>query len=200
MCRARTLLRQWWDPEAPSLTAGSVRILESRLRSSHRGVEWGSGNSTLWLARLTAHLVSFESDPAYHGVVGRRLAQAGVSNVDYRLVPCEAGADDEANWDCAFVRAAGAFADESLDYALVDSAPRGCLCRAVVPKLRPAGLLILDNADWFVAPPDSLRPRLPGHPRPALSRHWAAFLEISAGWERLWTSDGVQATLILVKP
>src|SRR5215467_1856777 len=42
------------QPDAPWLTRTAVRILESALMPQHRGLEYGSGRSTVWLARKTA--------------------------------------------------------------------------------------------------------------------------------------------------
>ena len=103
-----------------------------------------------------------------------------------------------------------AFGDETLDYALVDSAPRGCLCAGIAPKLRPGGVLILDNANWYLPPPASGTPACAGnrlgrdrHARqphtapPVLARVREALI---ADWPALWSSNGVQMTLVLVKP
>jgi hypothetical protein len=107
------------------------------------------------------------------------------------------------------VRAATAFDDESLDYALVDSAPRGCLGLALVPKIRSGGCLILDNADWYWPPPPEVRPRTPAEVRVAFgspgstaptNRCWPALASATGHWARVWSSDGVQMTLILIKP
>ena len=107
------------------------------------------------------------------------------------------------------VRAVDQFGDETLDYALVDSAPRGCLSRGIAPKIKRGGLLILDNANWFLPPPPQVHPPAPGSvsavfgtPGGPVPQHecWPVFARDTAGWERRWSSNGVQMTLILVKP
>ena len=122
----------------------------------------------------------------------------------------EEGEDDEqAMHRNAFVRAAYEFGDETLDYALVDSAPRGCLCRGVAPKIRRGGVLILDNANWYLPPPASVHPPAPGSvssivgtPGSRIPNHecWPAFARLTADWAAHWSSNGIQMTLILVKP
>src|SRR5687768_18165460 len=45
------------------------------------------------------------------------------------------------------------FADGSLGFALVDGASsdaRGHCANAVIPKLAPCGLLVVDNVNWFI--------------------------------------------------
>ena len=107
------------------------------------------------------------------------------------------------------VRAAYEFGDETLDYALVDSAPRGCLCDGVAPKLKRGGLLILDNANWYLPPPADVHPPASGSvstvigtPGSRIPSHecWPAFARRVADWKALWSSNGIQMTLILIKP
>lgn len=196
-------------PTLPSLTLDSVRLLERLLRPSHVGVEWGAGNSTGWFAERTAHLTSFESGPDYYAVVRDDLARRGLTNVDLHLVPFEPVPSEPANHAHEWMQRAYALGDKSLDYALIDSAPRACLCRTVVSKLRSGGLLILDNANWYLPPPADLRPApvgsvevpagFPGSRDPG-NVCTPAFLRETAGWRRTWTSDGVSATLIMFKP
>jgi predicted O-methyltransferase YrrM len=200
----------WWQhrhPDAPSLTAEATSLLDRLLRSADRGIEWGSGNSTRWLARRTAHLLSLETGSAYHARVVAALAREGLNNTDYRLVPFRDDPDEALMHRSPWVRVVDEIADASLDYALVDSSPRGCLCSAVAPKIKPGGLLILDNANWYVPPPKTALPA-PGSVTVALgspgsavpdNRCWPAFLEVSASWRACWTSDGVQMTLVLIK-
>jgi len=205
--RARAIAHQRRHPDAPSLTAEATRLLVSLLRSADRGVEWGSGNSTIWFARRTAHLVSFETNEAYYPQVQAELARAGLGNVDYRLMAFTDSPDEEAMHGSEWVRSSGQFADRSLDYALVDSSPRGCLAAAIAPKIKSGGLLILDNADWYMPPPATVRrtataavvpPGAVGS-RAAGNRCWQGLPDLLRGWRQIWTSDGVQMTLILVK-
>jgi predicted O-methyltransferase YrrM len=205
--RARAIAHQRRHPDAPSLTAEGVRLLASLLRPVDRGVEWGSGNSTIWFARRTAHLVSFETNEAYYPQVRAELARAALDNVDYRLMSFADSPDEDAMHRSAWVRAAADFADESLDYALVDSSPRGCLATAIAPKLKPGGLLILDNADWFIPPPATMLrtataatvPPGAAGSRCAGNQCWTALPDRFRSWRQIWTSDGVQMTLIFVK-
>ena len=209
--RIAALLRARLHPDEPSLTPASVRLLASMLRSEHVGVEWGSGNTTRWFARRTRHLTSYETDPAYYRLVAATLHAASITNVDYRLIEhdFEGETDEQEMHRNAFVRAAYDFPDQSLDYACVDSTPRGCLAFAIAPKLRRGGVLIVDNANLFLPPPRSVRPDAPGSvtavagtPGSRLAHHecWPAFARLIESWQAYWSSDGLQMTLILVKP
>ncbi len=209
--RIQAGIRATFRPHEPSITPRAVKQLEDLLGADSVGAEWGSGNTTRWLARRTKHLTSFETLPPYYARVAAGLRDEGLTNVDYRLIPHDfEGEDDEEEMHRnPFVRAAYEFGDETLDYAVVDSAPRGCLCNGVASKIKRSGLLILDNANWYLPPPANVRPPAPGSvsavmgtPGSSLPRHkcWPEFARRTAAWKALWSSNGVQMTLILVKP
>jgi len=209
--RIQAAVRATFHPHKPSLTPAAIRELERRLRPDSIGVEWGSGNTTRFFAARTKNLVSYETDPSYYERVAATLHAEHLTNVDYRLIPHDfEGEGDELEMHRnPVVRAVDQFGDETLDYALVDSAPRGCLSRGIAPKIKRGGLLILDNANWFLPPPPQVHPPAPGSvsavfgtPGGPAPQHecWPVFARDTAGWERRWSSNGVQMTLILVKP
>jgi len=208
ICRARVLVHQWRDPQAPSLTKDATKLVEQLLNRRDKGVEWGSGNSTAWLAERTAHVTSFETNPDYHARVKESLNSRGISNVDYRLIPFQDVDSEEEMLRSTWVQSVSSFADDSLDFVVVDSSPRGCLCARVAPKLRRGGVLVLDNANWYLPPPKWLSPPAPGSvsvplgfqgSRAPASTMWPLFLKETETWRRVWTSDGVQMTLLFVK-
>jgi hypothetical protein len=209
--RIQAIIRAKLRPREPSLTPRAVTQLAALLKPGDVGVEWGSGNTTRWFARRTKHLTSFETTPAYYEQVAASLRADGLANVDYRLIPHDFdGEDDEEEMHRnPFVRAVDGFGDETLDYALVDSAPRGCLCEGIAPKIKRGGLLILDNANWYLPPPADVHPSafgsvttVLGTPGSRIPVHqcWPAFAKRTAGWKALWSSDGIQMTLILIRP
>ena len=78
-----------------------------------------------------------------------------------------------------------------------------------MPKLRPGGVLVLDNANWYLPPPPGVGPPAPGSVAVALgspgsrvpeNRCWPRFVEATAGWRQEWTSDGVQMTMLAFRP
>lgn len=207
--RIRSIKRAKSHPFEPSLTPQSVSQLSELLRPSDVGAEWGSGNSTRWFAMHTRHLTSFETSDPYYAEVREGLRRLGLTNVDYRLMSYADLPNEDEIHKSAWVGAALAVPDESLDYALIDTSPRGCLSFAMLPKVKSGGLVILDNANWYLLPPPHVRPLAPGtiaadvdHP----DRHdpdircWRKFANETRHWRRLWSSDGIQMTLILFKP
>lgn len=184
-------------PEDPWITPESARLLRSMLRPADVGVEFGSGRSTVWLARRTSHLTSVEHDKHWYDKVSAGLRDAGLTNVDYihhaRDQPRELG--DMS----AYARTALAFDDASIDFVLVDGLYREHVTKFIMPKLKPGGLLIIDNVNWY----------LPSRTRAPASRTlvagpdgplWSALAEQLADWRMIWTSSGVWDTAIFIKP
>ena len=195
--RGRTLLYQRRHPEAPWLTPQAIGILSTALRACDRGLEWGSGRSTSWLAARTASLVSIESSPEWYERVRARLLQLGLTNVDYRYIPTHSAHGDEDHMGSpAYVeRAVAGLGPDSLDYVLVDGAHRAeCAWRAV-DLIRPGGLLILDNAERYLPFPSRSPERL-RHPPNAC---WRRFQERIAAWRLIWTSSGVTDTALWLR-
>jgi hypothetical protein len=178
-------------PDAPWLTQAAVGALEAMLQPRDRGLEYGSGRSTTWLVRRTAHLVSVETDKAWYARVRSRLRDAGLfDRVDYRLVP----ADDRAG--CLAV--AEALQTSSLDYVLVDGAWRDAVALRATELLKPGGLLIVDNANWFL--PATRRSRAPlSVSELPTTPDWALFAQRVRDWRVIWTSNGVCDTAIWVR-
>jgi len=116
----------WWNDRA-------IRYLAQHLRPGDRVFEWGSGASTVWLVARGAEVTSVEHDPDWVSKVRMRCPAA-----DVRAVP-ENARD--------YVAAIDEFRDGSFDVVIVDGVYRGeCLHRGA-PKVRPGGLLVLDDTD-----------------------------------------------------
>ncbi len=185
------------DPEAPWLTRQANELLSSLILPTDDGLEFGSGRSTLWLARRAHRLTSVEHDRNWHTQVSRQLAQQGISNVEYLFR--EQDAEEEAAQDSAYVRVARTIPEQSLDFVLVDGIYRVDCAHAVLDRLRPNGLLILDDAQRYV-PSKSLSPGARQHGDGPASRKWSAFVDAVRGWRTVWTSSGVSDTAIWFKP
>lgn len=206
----RTKLELWnrMHPTAPSLTAPAIKLLEQLLKPSDHGIEWGSGNSTGWLAERTEHLTSLETSKDYFQLVQANLQRRGINNVTYEQHDLVDSDSEDEMIHSSWVQRVSDYSAESLDYALVDSSPRGCLCDSVAPKLKRGGILVLDNANWYIPPPKGFRPTAPGSvlfplghskSRVPSSTRWSRFMEASQRWRRIWTSDGISMTLLMFK-
>lgn len=192
---ARVLIFEHRDPEAPWLTREAVTILSTALRPSDRGLEYGSGRSTVWFARRTAGLVSVETDHRWYSHVQSRLAAAGLrEKVDYRLIPADEGLADDPSRG-AYLAVGENLPPASLDYVLVDAMYRDeCAVRAV-RLLKPGGLLIVDNVNWYIPS----RSRSPLSARRVTSSTWAELLHLVRTWRVIWTSSGVTDTALWIR-
>lgn len=187
--RLRVLAYQRLHPEAPWLTRDMIELLGPRLTGAHRGLEWGAGRSTLWLAARLGSLVSVEHDETYYGRVRAQLQDQGVRNVELRCCPAEPD----------YVAVADSLPRESLDFVLVDGLARDLCALAALPRLKPGGLLVIDNVHLYL-PCSS---RAPHSRRPSdgpASEVWGRFADEVKAWECYWTSNGVWDTALWVKP
>lgn len=163
-------LRRWWpvrhsaplDLRVPFWPYDAVRFVQRRLPYAATVFEYGSGGSTLWLTDQGALVTAVEHHPDWH----RRLEAA-----DPRLgVMLYEPADDgeirtvmTAGYFDDYVGAIDDVTDDSLDMVIVDGRARvECVDRAMA-KVRPGGMLLLDDTDR--------------------RRYTAAYRQL-AGWER----------------
>jgi predicted O-methyltransferase YrrM len=91
----------------------------------------------------------------------------------------------------------GQFENNSLDVILVDGRLRDLCANASLPKLKPGGLLVVDNADVYL-PSQVITPN--AHRTRVESKDWQDFLDTIANWRRYWTCNGVSATAFFYKP
>lgn len=193
--RSRNKIYSRVHPGDPWLTADAIRLLSGMLRPTDVGLEFGSGRSTSWLAARVAHLTSVEHDQSWHNRVSRELKELQVA-VDYLFVPRDV--PEQQGQDSSYAAVAGRFADDSLDVALVDGAYRDACMTRLLPKIRKGGLLVLDNAEWYLPSTSNV----PGARTPAQRPAGPAWTEISQSlraWRTVWTSNGVWDTAVFVR-
>ena len=89
--------------------------------------------------------------------------------------------------------------DSSLDFALVDGIYRDYCAVDVVDKIKPGGVLIIDNVNHYL-PSDSFAPNSRSYKQGPISGLWGKFLEIIKDWRCIWTSNGVSDTAFYYKP
>lgn len=96
--------------------------------------EFGSGQSTLFWAARARHVTAVEDDPEWHAAILEKIQ----SNVTYLFET------DPARYTEAVARPGRAF-----DCIVVDGSARKRCAEAALDHLKPGGLVILDNSDWF---------------------------------------------------
>jgi len=128
-------------PERPWIVPQAIGWLGRRIRSDWKVVELGSGRSTLWLGRHAGRVVAYEDNPWWVGRTREMIAGAGLENVEIRERPITAYADELA-----------ALPNASVDLLVIDflespEAERADAVSAGMGKVRPDGLLLLDDSD-----------------------------------------------------
>lgn len=177
--------------------------LDSLVSKTDSMVECGSGRSTPWFAERVDRLLSIEFDRAWYDRVRSDLDARQVKNVDLRFVQYSIAGHQQAN---EYIEVLTAIEDASVDVCLVDGGPRSYCAMAIIPKLKPGGLLVIDDVHGFF-PSHSQTPNAFRNPQdiPALYKgnvklNWRDVYAIVKPWRCLWLSNGVRDTAIFFKP
>lgn len=177
-------------PDNPWMTKDSVNLLEQLIKKTDVGLEYGSGKSTKWFAMRCKHLTSIEHNKEWFEIVSRKIKNQ--NNVDYRLLSLN---DNPVESD--YYKSIYEFSDKSLDFIINDGKFRDLIASEGIKKIKCGGIYILDNAERYLQNnlnlPESM---ISGWDT---SLNWKYFNEITDKWRKIWTSDGVSSTLILIK-
>jgi predicted O-methyltransferase YrrM len=195
-CRIRQKLVELAHPDEPWITPEATRLLETMIRPSDTGAEFGSGRSTLWFARRCRFLTSVEFDEQWYAKISAALRSQGLVNVDYKRAPKDQ--PKETGDQSAYARVALSFDDESIDFVLVDGLYRDYVARFMLPKLKRGGLLIIDNVNWYL-PSRTRSPCSRGPEDGCNGPVWTELAPELAQWRMIWTSSGVSDTAIFIK-
>ncbi len=175
-------------PDFPWITQTATVAFDALLRPTHHGLEWGSGNGSIWIAQRCAALVSIEHHRAWYDKVSSKLRERGIGNVDYRLV--EEG---------QYLAPIDEFQDETLDFVVVDGLFRDGAFLRSMPKVREGGFILFDNVNWYL-PSDSTTPHSRTHAQGPATPLFGQVIEQLRTWKTIWTTNGVNDTAIFVKP
>lgn len=198
-------------PDYPWLTPQAIQILQSWIHPKDKGVEWGTGRSTIWFGSRVAQLLSIEHDPAWYEKTHIQLKKNGLDDVvDYRLFPLvEKNSPPRpplpiarATQRSAYANVVNEYPDENFDFALIDGKIRHVCMALVLPKIRPGGLIILDNSERYV--PDDTKGTYILRTGDGLQdrdrQEWKALLSKMNHWRTITTTNGVWRTRFWVKP
>ena len=143
----------------PWLTFPAVRFLKRTLRPEWRVFEYGSGRSTIFFALRCQEVVSVEHNGAWADQIRSSMNQLRVKNCRLIHVDPENPADiSRASYascypgleHCSFERYVKTIdnePDQSIDLILVDGRARVDCIRHAISKVKPGGMLILDDAE-----------------------------------------------------
>jgi predicted O-methyltransferase YrrM len=121
----------------PWLPFRLVDELDARLRPGMKVFEFGGGGSTLWFLDHGLEVVTAEHDEGW-----ARVLQESVSSPRWTLLIRPL--DDDA---AAYVGAIDGYCDDHFDLVVVDGRERARCIAASLTKIRPGGMLVVDDID-----------------------------------------------------
>jgi SAM-dependent methyltransferase len=137
----------WW-------TLAAVKETDEFLKrnGSARVFEYGSGASTIWLARRAESVISIEHELPWHEVVSARLVP--FSSAEVRLIEADAEpvtgyVSEKSGWEGrSFQRYASAIDEETgeFDLIVIDGRARAACLAHAVKRLAPGGIILFDNS------------------------------------------------------
>mgnify|MGYP005847534923 CR=1 FL=1 len=189
--RLRQAAFEWKNPGAPWLTPYAVSLIDELIRPTDYLLEFGSGRSTIWLAQRCRAIVSVEHDKEWFEKVSPQIKN--LSNVDYRHAKLEAPAGHVP----PYLSLLDEFPDESFDVLINDGRLRHLVAEKATSKLKPGGLLVLDNAERYLPQLCQISDLEDSAPT---KKNWAEFLKQVENWRKIPTTNGIWSTIILLKP
>ncbi len=158
--------------ESPWMTFAAIAHIDRHLTAlggKARVFEWGSGGSTLFFARRAVEVTAVENDREWAETVrtacaGRSLPHVTVAyhGADESIAPVEFDSADPGQYFSgssvyhghifrSYAEHITPFPDAHFDLVVVDGRVRPACLRLAMPKVKPGGLLVLDNAErtWY---------------------------------------------------
>lgn len=140
----------------PWITFLAMEWLATRIQPGFSVLEYGSGGSTLFFASHCRQVLTVEHDSSWAAALRPALESFG-QRVEVRVVPPRPGVSSpvvpsrrypDAHADFHdYVAVSHQFPDHSFDVISIDGRARCACVAACRSKLKPGGLLILDNSE-----------------------------------------------------
>jgi predicted O-methyltransferase YrrM len=185
------------NSEHPWLSKQACEFLSDWLKPEDNGIEWGSGRSTLWIAKRLNNLISIEHHLDWYNVINKTLQIKNIYNIDYRLVSNVQ--DCKINIADYCIKPFENYKDNLYDFILIDGIYRDQCALSALNKVRAGGIIMIDDAHRYL-PSNSTAPyAIPKNSR-CLSPSWDDFLNQVKSWRRIWLSDGIYVTAVFFKP
>lgn len=148
-----------WDVGEPWWNSRAIRYARRQLREGDMVLEWGSGSSTVWLTSLGARVTAIEAEAEWAEKVNARCPGTPV-----RFIPGEDTGelrsepelrDRGQHFFDRYVSAIDEFPDDMFDMIIVDGICRAECARRAARKVRPGGLVVVDDTQWGFLDPCS---------------------------------------------
>mgnify|MGYP001212945980 CR=1 FL=1 len=136
------------NPDAPWLVPESISFLEDWLTKNMNGFEFGSGRSTKWFSQRVNYYFSVEGNIEWYRKV-KQQNKKNISNGRCEIIFRDVG--DEINIDAKKIKlysnSLSKFENKFFDFGLIDGHFRLDCINNSLKKIKPDGILIVDNSD-----------------------------------------------------
>lgn len=93
------------------------------------------------------------------------------------------------------------FSSEAFDFCFVDGEARDHCALKAISLVKPGGILIVDNCNWYLpTPKHSFSPFSRNAEQGPYIGKWNLFLDDVRGWRQVWTTNGVTDSGLWIKP
>ncbi|CAN5417457.1 hypothetical protein BH10ACT10_BH10ACT10_01700 [soil metagenome] len=133
----------WWPYVA-------IDNVAARLQVDAAVFEFGGGGSTLWLAGRVDRLTTVEHDPGWFRELTRSIEETADFHVELRessITGTVSSVVEPGRFFDNYVSAIESQLDDSLDLVIVDGRARVECALAAKRKIKPGGMLLLDDSD-----------------------------------------------------
>lgn len=145
--------------EEPWFTRKAINKLSKIICSNDIGFEYGMGSSTIWYALRVKKLYTIEHDKSWYQDINKQLKEKKITNVNSYLI--KADTKLEQNYKSyhdlyknksfkSYINKIKEYPDNYFNFISIDGRARNAGIREAIIKLKPKGLLILDNSDRIV--------------------------------------------------
>jgi len=180
----------WINPEA-------INIFEQLLLpSSDIGIEFGSGNSTVWYAKKVKKLISIEDNKGWFNNVNEQLKRQGINNVEYLFKSSSYIEDSKESEYFNFIEIQ---LDDSLDFVVVDGNFRDIIALSAIKKIKRGGIIFLDDSQRYLSQ-KTFSPHSINGNKDKMTSNWKLFDKKTNLWRKIITTNGVTDATFFIKP
>lgn len=152
------------EDEIPWITFEAKKWMDDFLNKDMVVFEWGSGGSTIYLAKRVKQLVSVENDRKWYNLVIKSIEKNNISNLEYILKEPEKITDKQIYKQGSidyfssapaykyfsfkeYCKVIDSFPNENFDLVIVDGRARPSCIFHSFKKVKSGGFLMLDNSE-----------------------------------------------------
>jgi len=139
------------EDELPWITFGAKKYLDTLINIDTMVCEFGSGGSTLYLAKKVKKIISIEHDKAWADKIQQKLIRQQLKNCDLYTIEVNKNQllkniDNGDNYK-EYVAKIDSFPDHYFDLVFIDGRARNECIKHALPKVKNNGYILLDNSE-----------------------------------------------------